>query len=123
MGRREFVYTPEHGSRLNMAEIELRVLARPCLDRRLPDLDALRRAVAAWEADRNAAAVRVDRQFTTADARTKLKRLYPVLEPANSGVANHECRFRRPSFRSAEQGVFWGRSCSRAGRALAPRRP
>lgn len=89
MGRLEFVYTPKHGSWLNMAEIELSVLARQCLDRRIPDLEALRREVAAWEGGRNAEAVTVDWQFTTADARTKLKRLYPVLEPVNSGVADH----------------------------------
>jgi len=89
MGRLEFVYTPKHGSWLNVAEIELSVLARQCLDRRIPDLAALRREVASWEAGRNAAAVKVDWQFTTADARVKLKRLYPVLEPMNSGVAEH----------------------------------
>jgi hypothetical protein len=89
VGRLEFVYTPKHGSWLNVAEIELSVLARQCLDRRIPDLAALRREVAAWEEERNAAAVRVDWQFTTADARTKLKRLYPVLEPVSSGVTDH----------------------------------
>jgi transposase len=89
MGRLEFVYTPKHGSWLNMAEIELSVLARQCLDRRIPDLVTLGREVAAWERGRNDAAVKVDWQFTTADARTKLKRLYPVLETVNSGVAEH----------------------------------
>jgi hypothetical protein len=89
LGRLEFVYTPKHGSWLNVAECELSALARQCLDRRIPDMDALRREVAAWEEDRNAAAVRVDWQFTTADARIKLKRLYPNLEPVNSGVAEH----------------------------------
>lgn len=89
MGRLDFVYTPKHGSWLNMAEIELSVLARQCLDRRIPDLETLRREVAVWEADRNSAAVTVDWQFTTADARTKRKRLDPVLEPVNSGVAEH----------------------------------
>ncbi len=89
MGRLEFVYTPKHGSWLNMAEIELSVLARQCLSRRIPDLATLTREVAAWERTRNGAAVKVDWQFTTTDARTKLKRLYPVLEPANSGVAEH----------------------------------
>lgn len=89
IGRLEFVYTPKHGSWLNMAEIELSVLARQCLDRRIPDMTTLRREVAAWEKERNRAAVKVDWQFTTADARTKLKRLYPVLEPANSGVVEH----------------------------------
>lgn len=87
--RLEIHYTPKHGSWMNMAELELSVLARQCLDRRIPDLDALRREVAAWELDRNAAMVRVDWQFTTADARVRLKRLYPVLEPAESGVAEH----------------------------------
>lgn len=89
IGRLEFVYTPKHGSWLNMAEIELSVLARQCLDRRISDMTTLRREVAAWEEGRNAAAVKVDWQFTTADARTKLKRLYPVLGPVNSGVAEH----------------------------------
>jgi hypothetical protein len=87
--RLEIHYTPKHGSWMNMAELELSVLARQCLDRRIPDLDALRREVAAWELDRNAAMVRVDWQFTTADARVRLKRLYPVLEPAESAVAEH----------------------------------
>ena len=76
----EWHYTPRHGSWLNVAEMELSVLARQCLDRRIPDLEALRREVAAWVAARNAAVGRVDWQFTTADARVKLKRLYPVIE-------------------------------------------
>ncbi|GAC1461080.1 MAG: hypothetical protein PVSMB10_18400 [Pseudarthrobacter sp.] len=80
IGRLEFVYTPKHASWLNVAELELSVLARQCLDRRLPDRETLTREVAAWEAERNAAAVTVDWQFTTADARVKLKRLYPSIE-------------------------------------------
>jgi DDE superfamily endonuclease len=72
--------TPKHGSWLNVAEMELSVLARQCLGRRIPDLGALRREVAAWERKRNAAVVKVDWQFTTADARVKLKRLYPIIE-------------------------------------------
>ena len=76
----EWHYTPKHGSWLNVAEMELSVLARQCLDRRIPDLEALRREVAAWVAARNAALARVDWQFTTADARIKLKRLYPSIE-------------------------------------------
>jgi hypothetical protein len=60
--------------------MELSVLARQCLDRRIPDQEALRREVAAWEEARNAAVVKVDWQFTTADARVKLKRLYPMIE-------------------------------------------
>ena len=78
--RVEWHYTPRHGSWLNVAELELSVLARQCLDRRIPDMATLRQEVAAWEAERNAAVVRVDWQFTTADARTKLKRLYPSVE-------------------------------------------
>jgi hypothetical protein len=78
--RVEWHYTPKHGSWLNVAELELSVLARQCLDRRIPDRDTLGREVAAWEGARDAAVVRVDWQFTTADARTKLKRLYPSLE-------------------------------------------
>ena len=78
--RVEWHYTPKHGSWLNVAELELSVLARQCLDRRIPDLDTLRGEVGAWEAERNNAAVRVDWQFTTAGARVKLKRLYPTIE-------------------------------------------
>jgi hypothetical protein len=69
--------TPKHGSWLNIAEIELSVLARQCLDRRIDSLDALRREVATWEADRNASQRVVDWRFATADARVKLTRLYP----------------------------------------------
>lgn len=78
-GRIEWHYTPKHGSWLNMAEIELSVLARQCLDRRIPDRATLAREVAVWEARRNAAGVKADWQFTTADARVKLKRLYPTI--------------------------------------------
>jgi hypothetical protein len=81
--RFEWHHTPKHGSWLNVAECELGVLARQCLDRRIPDLEALKREVAAWERGRNASAVRVDWQFTTADARVKLKRLYPVIDVEN----------------------------------------
>ena len=73
----EIHYTPEHGSWLNMAEIELSVLDRQCLDRRISDTRTLAQEVAAWEAARNAVATDVDWRFTTADARIKLKRLYP----------------------------------------------
>ena len=68
----EIHYTPKHGSWLNMAEIELSVLARQCLDRRLADRATLEREVAAWAAARNAAATTIDWRFTTADARIKL---------------------------------------------------
>lgn len=78
--RFEWHYTPKHGSWLNVAEMELSVLARQCLDRRIPDASTLKREVAAWEKTRNAAVVKVDWQFTTADARVKLKKLYPTIE-------------------------------------------
>ena len=81
LNRLEIHYTPKHGSWLNMAEIELGVLGRQCLDRRIPDMNELTAEVAAWVNDRNEKKVRVNWQFTTADARVKLKRLYPVLEP------------------------------------------
>jgi hypothetical protein len=79
LARLEIHYTPKHGSWLDMAEIELSVLARQCLDRRIATRDALAREVAAWEAERNAAQVTIDWRFTTADARIKLKHLYPTL--------------------------------------------
>ena len=75
----EIHYTPKHGSWLNIAEIELSVLTRQCLNRRIPDKVTLAREVAAWEQRRNAAQAKVDWRFTTADARIKLKRLYPTL--------------------------------------------
>lgn len=75
----EFHYTPKHGSWLNMAEIELSVLARQCLERRIPDQQTLKREVAAWEERRNAQSRKIDWQFTTDDARIKLKRLYPSI--------------------------------------------
>lgn len=78
--RLEIHYTPKHASWLNMAETELSVLARQCLDRRIAERAILVREVAAWEAERNAAVVKVDWQFTTADARIKLKRLYPSIQ-------------------------------------------
>ncbi len=79
--RVEFVYTPVHGSWLNMVEIELSVLVRQCLKRRLPDIEVLRREVAAWGAERNRLGASVDWRFTTAGARTKLRKLYPSVEP------------------------------------------
>jgi transposase len=81
--RFEIHYTPKHASWLNMAETELSVLGRQCLDRRIADQEFLKRQVAAWEEKRNQARVKVDWRFTTADARIKLKRLYPKLEPVN----------------------------------------
>lgn len=75
----EFHYTPKHGSWLNMAEIELSVLTRQCLDRRIPDKNLLKQEVAAWEERRNQISCKADWQFTTVDARIKLKRLYPSI--------------------------------------------
>jgi hypothetical protein len=79
-GRLELHYTPKHGSWLNMAEIELAVLAGQCLDRRLDDRATLEQEVAAWQVARNASGRGVDWRFTTADARIKLKRLYPAIQ-------------------------------------------
>jgi hypothetical protein len=75
----EIHHTPKHGSWLNMAEIELSVLARQCLDRRIETREELEREVAAWEEERNERGVEIRWRFTTADARIKLRRLYPVL--------------------------------------------
>jgi len=76
----EIHYTPKHGSWLDMAETELSILTKQCLDRRIPDAPTLVREVAAWEAQRNAAQSTIDWQFTTDKARTKLKRLYPSIQ-------------------------------------------
>jgi len=76
--RLEIRYTPKHGSWLNMAEIEFSVLVRQCLGQRIADADRLRGEVGGWEMRRNRAASRIDWRFTTADARIKLKHLYPV---------------------------------------------
>lgn len=80
----EIHYTPKHGSWLNMAEIELSVLARQCLDRRIPDRETLAGEVGAWEAERNAAESSIDWRFTSADARIKLKHLYPEIVEESS---------------------------------------
>jgi DDE superfamily endonuclease len=77
--RFEWHYTPKHGSWLNMAESELSVLSGQCLDRRIPDKQTLTEEAAAWEHARNKKHVKADWQFTTADARVKLKRLYPAM--------------------------------------------
>jgi hypothetical protein len=75
----EIHYTPKHASWLNIAEIELSVLSRQCLDRRVPDFATLAAEVAAWQECRNATGGTVDWRFTTDDARIKLKRLYPAV--------------------------------------------
>jgi hypothetical protein len=75
--RLEFHYTPKHGSWLNMAEMELSVFSRECLDRRIPDEDTLKREIQALEADRNRTCARVNWRFTSQNARSKLSHLYP----------------------------------------------
>jgi hypothetical protein len=78
--RLEIHHTPKHGSWLNVAEIELSVLSRQCLDRRIESMEKLRGEVAAWEETRNEKQVEIRWQFTTADARVKLRRLYPIIQ-------------------------------------------
>lgn len=77
--RIEIHYTPKHGSWLDMAEIEIGVMVRQCLNRRIPDQDALKREIKAWQEQRNQRDVCVDWRFTTQDARVKLKSLYPAI--------------------------------------------
>jgi hypothetical protein len=78
--RLEIHYTPKHGSWLNMAETELSVLSRQCLDRRIDGKEIMEQEIAAWEQNRNEACTRINWRFTTATARIKLKRLYPSFE-------------------------------------------
>jgi hypothetical protein len=77
--RFEFIYTPKHGSWLNMAEIELHVLNRQCLSRRIGDLDTMSKEVKAWQQDRNNKDAKINWQFTNEKARVKLKKLYPTI--------------------------------------------
>ena len=79
LNKLEIHYTPKHGSWLNMAEIELSVLSRQCLDRRIPDALTLTKEVNAWQKDRNNKGTTMNWRFTTADARIKLKKLYPSI--------------------------------------------
>jgi len=76
----EFHHTPKHGSWLNMAELELSVLQRQCVRQRIPDREAMEREVTAWAARRNAAIRTIDWQFTTSDARIRLRHLYPAFD-------------------------------------------
>jgi transposase len=76
----EIHYTPKHGSWLNMAEIELSILSRQCLNRRVPDFETLRREAQAWQARREEQGGKIEWRFSTDDARIKLKRLYPSLQ-------------------------------------------
>lgn len=77
--RFEFIYTPKHGSWLNMAEIELHVLNRQCLNRRIGDMDTMKKEVVAWLKDRNNKNAKINWQFTNDNARIKLKKLYPTI--------------------------------------------
>lgn len=79
LGRFEFVFTPKHGSWLNMAEIELHVLNGQCLNRRISTMEELKKEVKAWQEHRNKKNSKIDWQFTAKDARVKLKRLYPSI--------------------------------------------
>jgi hypothetical protein len=118
----ELHYTPKHGSWLNMAEVEFSVLSRQCLDRRIGTQKVLKREVTAWVNARNASGATVHWQFTTADARIKLKRLYPVWElagappstasipPAREGVAE----------RTPEEPAKRKRKASREAVPVAP---
>jgi hypothetical protein len=89
--RLEFHYTPKHASWLNVAELELSVLARQCLDRRIGDVATLRAEVAAWERRRNEARAKIDWGFRAADARVKLRHLYPQTrqEQHETSVSDH----------------------------------
>ena len=78
--RFEFIYTPKHGSWLNMAEIELNVLNGQCLSRRIDNIDTVKEEVEAWCASRNNMKAKINWQFTTSDARVKLRTLYPKIE-------------------------------------------
>jgi hypothetical protein len=76
----EFHYTPKHGSWLNQVEIEISVLSRQCLDRRIPDIETLRQQIKAWSQQRNQQKAKIDWRFAAKDARVKFHRLYPSLD-------------------------------------------
>jgi len=88
----EWHYTPKHGSWLDMAEIELGILGRQCLARRIDNVQDLRREIKAWEKARNDGGMKVNRQYTTEDARSRLKRLYPSIEQRQSTGRAAQCR-------------------------------
>ncbi|NEP29595.1 MAG: hypothetical protein F6K49_49715 [Moorea sp. SIO3I6] len=79
LSKLEFHYTPKHGSWLNMVEMELSVLSSPSLNRRIPDLETMKREITAWEQERNEQKATVNWRFTNQNARVKLERLYPKL--------------------------------------------
>ena len=78
--RFDFVYTPKHGSWLNMAEIELNVLMGQCLNRRIDNIETMKKEVDAWQTQRNNKEAKINWQFTCADARVKLSKLYPSIQ-------------------------------------------
>ena len=80
LNKLEFQYTPKHGSWLNMAEIELSILSKQCLDRRIPNQEVLKKEVSAWAEKRNEHPTPMNWRFTTEDARIKLKKLYPTID-------------------------------------------
>ena len=80
MDKFELVYTPKHGSWLNMAEIELNVVSAQCLKKRIASIDEMKIAVNSWEKERNEKSRTINWQFTTEDARVKLHRLYPAFQ-------------------------------------------
>jgi hypothetical protein len=86
----EFHYTPKHGSWLNMAECEFAVLASQCLDRRIPEMETLRREVSAWQTQRNQHQAKINWQFGTDSARLKLKRLYPSVKEPEAALVQEE---------------------------------
>lgn len=90
LNRIEWHYTPPHGSWLNMAECEISVMTRQCLNRRIPDKETLDQEIQAWVARRNRDVVTIHWQFTTAEARIKLRRLYPVLKFSSFQRANNQ---------------------------------
>lgn len=79
LSKLEFHYTPKHASWLNQVEIEISVLSRQCLERRIPDQQTLTREIKVWEQQRNAQKAKIDWRFSTTDARLKLQRSYPLL--------------------------------------------
>jgi len=80
LDRLEIHHTPKHGSWLNMAEIELSILGKQCLDRRIPDQQSMKKEISAWEKERNGYSKSMKWRFTTKDARIKLAKLYPTIE-------------------------------------------
>jgi hypothetical protein len=86
--RFQMSYTPTHASWLNLAEIEIGSFERGCLSKRVPSFAVLRQRIAALEAERNAAKATIDWRFTTGDARVRLARLYPKLQPTEQVISN-----------------------------------